>query len=140
MYTPEQMYRLVDNIAVYPEFLPWCSHSEEYQRQENQVEARIDVNSSGFKQSFSTRNQLEPFSSIEMKLLEGPFKLLTGIWSFDPVGDPNSPQGCKIALHMEFEFSNKLLGLTFGKIFGTMASSMVDAFIERANKLYDGKK
>ncbi|MFV2059908.1 MAG: type II toxin-antitoxin system RatA family toxin [Gammaproteobacteria bacterium] len=135
-HSPEQMFRLVDNINDYPEYLPWCVNSEELQRKGDSVEARIDISHSGFKKSFSTRNKLTSFATIEMELLEGPFKYLIGTWSFEALGDENNPQGCKISLHLEFEFTSKLIGMTFGKVFGKIASSMVDSFTERASKVY----
>jgi ribosome-associated toxin RatA of RatAB toxin-antitoxin module len=136
IHSPEQMFHLVDNINDYPEYLPWCDNSEELHRKDNQVEARIDISHSGFKKSFSTRNKLSSFDSIEMELLEGPFKYLIGTWSFEALGDKTEPQGCKISLHLEFEFTSKIVGMTFGKVFGKIASSMVDSFTDRANKIY----
>ncbi len=135
IHSPEQMFRLVDNINDYPEYLPWCVSSEELNRSDNQVEARIDISHSGFKKSFSTRNKLSS-NTIEMELLEGPFKYLIGTWSFEALGDKSAPQGCKITFHLEFEFTSKIIGMTFGKVFGKIASSMVDSFTERANKIY----
>ncbi len=136
VHSPEQMFQVVDSINEYPEFLPWCVSSEELLRDDNQVEARIDINHSGFKNSFSTRNKLSLFNTIEMKLLKGPFKYLTGTWSFEAIGDESELLGCKISLHLEFEFTSRIVGMTFGKIFGKLASSMVDSFTERANKIY----
>jgi len=136
MHSPEQMFKLVDGINDYHEFLPWCSNSEELTRDSNKVEARIDINHSGFKNSFSTRNTLSLFDTIEMELLTGPFKYLIGTWSFDAIGEQENPQGCKISLHLEFEFTSKIVGMTFGKIFGKLASSMVDSFTERADEIY----
>jgi len=136
MHSPEQMFKLVDGVNLYHEFLPWCSNSQELIREDNKVEAQIDINHSGFKNSFSTRNTLSLFDSIEMELLTGPFNYLIGTWSFIAIGDPNDPQGCKISLHLEFEFSSKIVGMTFGKVFGKLASSMVDSFTERADKIY----
>ncbi len=136
VHSPEQMFNLVDGIDEYPEFLPWCANSEVLLRNDNKVEARIDISHSGFKHSFSTRNTLSSFNTIEMELLEGPFKYLVGTWSFEALGDAVNPDGCKITLHLDFEFKSKIVGMTFGKIFGKLASSMVDSFTERANKIY----
>ena len=129
------MFEVVDGINAYPEYLPWCVNSEELHREEGQVEARIDINHSGFKKSFSTRNK-NTSNTITMELLEGPFKYLTGLWTFEPIGHETDPQGCKVTLHLEFEFTSKIVGMTFGKIFGNIASSMVDSFTERADKIY----
>ena len=131
-YSAEQMYNLVDDIPAYPEFLPWCSGSKEINRCEDEVQASLDIAHSGVHKSFTTRNRLEINKTIEMQLVEGPFKHLHGIWRFEPLGDV----GSKVMLDLEFEFSSKLLGMTFGPLFSKIASSLVDAFIQRAQKVY----
>jgi ribosome-associated toxin RatA of RatAB toxin-antitoxin module len=131
-YSAEQMYNLVDDVLAYPEFLPWCSSSKEINRGESEVEASLDIAHSGVHKSFTTRNRLEINKTIEMQLVEGPFKHLHGIWRFEPLGDA----GSKVMLDLEFEFSSKLLGMTFGPLFSKIASSLVDAFIQRAQKVY----
>ncbi|VAX00590.1 hypothetical protein MNBD_GAMMA22-3004 [hydrothermal vent metagenome] len=136
VHSPKQMFMLVDDINKYSEFLPWCANSEELVRDTNQVEARIDINHSGFKNSFSTLNTLSSYQTIKMQLLKGPFKYLIGTWSFEALGDEANPRGCKISLHLDFEFTSKIVSMTFGKIFGKLASSMVDSFTARADKIY----
>ena len=131
-YSAEQMYTLVDDIPAYPEFLPWCSGSKEINRREDEVEASLDIAHSGVHKSFTTRNRLEINKTIEMQLVEGPFKHLNGVWRFEPLGDA----GSKVVLDLEFDFSSKLLGMTFGPLFSKIASSLVDAFIQRAQKVY----
>lgn len=131
-YSPAQMFRLVDDIVAYPEFLPWCRDASEIHRQPGSVEARLDIAYSGFHKSFTTRNQLTENQRIEMELVEGPFKYLKGTWRFDALGEA----GCKVSLDMDFEFSSKLVGMTFGSLFSKIASSLVDAFTQRAKQVY----
>jgi ribosome-associated toxin RatA of RatAB toxin-antitoxin module len=38
-YSAEQMFELVDGVAAYPEFLPWCVDSEELARDSERVDA-----------------------------------------------------------------------------------------------------
>ena len=131
-YSAEQMYALVDNIPAYSEFLPWCQSAEELQRSETEVEGSLFIAHSGLKKSFTTRNALDKPNSITMQLVEGPFKHLKGVWQFQPLGD----EGCKITLDMDFEFSNRILSMTVGPVFNEMVNRLVDAFIERAPKVY----
>jgi len=131
-YTAEQMYALVDDIPAYAEFLPWCDAACELNRTDTEVEARLDIAHSGIHKSFTTRNQLEPGRQIEMQLVHGPFKYLNGVWKFEPLGEA----GSRVSLDLEFEFSNKLLAMTFGPFFNKMAGSLVDSFIQRAQKVY----
>jgi len=131
-YSPDQMYALVDDITAYPEFLPWCHHAEEHHRTDEHVEASLEIAHSGLHKSFTTRNELRPHEQITMSLVKGPFKSLRGVWRFEPLGDA----GCKVSLDMEFEFSNKLMGMTFGPLFNKIAGTLVDSFIERAKVVY----
>lgn len=39
-------------------------------------------------------------------------------------------------LHLDFEFTNKLIELAFGKVFKELAGSMVQAFTQRAKEVY----
>ena len=131
-YTAEQMYALVDDIPAYAEFLPWCDAAREIDRTDTEVEARLDIAHSGIHKSFTTRNRLEKGRQIEMQLVEGPFRYLNGVWKFEPLGEA----GSRVSLDLEFEFSNKLLAMTFGPFFNKMAGSLVDSFIQRAQKVY----
>jgi len=132
IYSAEQMFRLVDDIESYPAFLPWCGSSTVLSRTDDEVTASIGVSHSGMNKSFTTRNVNQPYSRISMHLVEGPFNRLEGIWQFQQLGD----DGCKVSLELDFEFKSKLVGLTFGPIFGQMAGTMVDAFTQRAVNVY----
>lgn len=131
-YTAEQMYTLVDNVLEYPAFLPWCRNSAEISRTETELKASLEIAHSGLHKSFTTHNYNQPFSRINIELVEGPFKHLHGKWRFDPLTE----SACKITLDMDFEFSSKLLSITFGPIFSSIASSLVDAFVKRAKEVY----
>lgn len=129
-YTPSEMYALVDDIEAYKSFLPWCDNSEEHHRDEDSVKASITINAGGMTKTFSTHNLLQKNKMIEIRLLDGPFSHLEGFWRFD-----EDPKGCKIAFDLEFEFSNKLLGMIAGPFFHQATSSMLDAFCKRAEEL-----
>ena len=70
-----------------------------------------------------------------MRLVEGPFKHLEGFWRFDSLGE----QACKVSLDLEFEFSNRLVGMAMGPVFSQIANTLVDAFSKRAEQVY-GKR
>lgn len=131
-YSDAQMFALVDDIASYQAFLPWCRSSTEIQRQTDWVEARLEIAYGALHKSFMTRNQNVMQQSIQMSLIDGPFKYLRGQWRFQPLGT----QGCKIELDLEFEFANKLLDITIGPVFSQIANSLVDSFTQRAKKVY----
>ena len=131
-YTVAQMFALVDDIASYAEFLPWCSRSEVKVRTIDIVEAELTISYSSLNKTFTTRNINTPDTNIEMQLVEGPFKHLNGHWEFAMLGN----EGCKVSLNLSFEFSSKILDMTIGPVFSQIANSLVDAFTERAGKVY----
>lgn len=131
-YSPEQMYRLVDDIPLYTQFLPWCRAACEYERDGDQVKASIEIAKGAVNKRFTTLNRLQKNKTIEMRLVDGPFKHLHGFWRFDEL----QPGACKVSLDLDFEFSSKILSLAVGPIFNQVANTLVDSFVERARKVY----
>src|SRR5690606_21261186 len=86
-YPAQALYDLVNDVASYPEFLPWCSASEVLESSEAQMRASLTVAKGGISQRFITRNQLVPGESIVMELEQGPFRQLHGIWHFKALTD-----------------------------------------------------
>jgi ribosome-associated toxin RatA of RatAB toxin-antitoxin module len=84
------------------------------------------------KMHFATRNHNTPHSKIEMQLVDGPFKELTGTWQFMPLGE----RGCKINFELNYKFSNFLLEKVIGPVFNLVSKNIVECFIKEANKQY----
>jgi ribosome-associated toxin RatA of RatAB toxin-antitoxin module len=135
-YSPDEMFRLVEDVDRYSEFLNWCSESTIEGRQSSGddeiVTASVEISYHGLHRRFKTRNTHRAPSRIHMELIEGPFSELTGDWRFTPLGD----QGCKIELELVFEFTNLLLGGVVGPIFRQISDGQVDAFHARAVEVY----
>lgn len=132
-YTAEQMFQLVNDIETYPNFLPWCCQATILTQNSHEIRATLMLSSSGgVKQSFTTVNTLTPSTRMVMELVDGPFKHLKGVWDFQAL-DENE---CQVSLDLEFEFSSKLVAMLFGPVFQKIAHQLVDAFVERADKLY----
>ena len=79
-YPAQALYDLVNDVASYPQFLPWCSSAEILESTEVLMRASLGVAKGGLSQHFVTRNTLVPGRSIEMNLEEGPFTKLHGLW------------------------------------------------------------
>ena len=133
----DKMITLVNDVARYPEFLPWCGGAEIIEQNERSLHAALKIDYKGIRKRFSTRNRVElPAADrpgyIAMTLVDGPFRMLDGKWSFKPLG----AQACKIEFTLRYEFSSKLLEKMIGPVFGHIANSFVDAFVKRAEALY----
>lgn len=131
-HSPQAMFDLVNDFERYPEFLPGCRRIRLIERDEEHLIGELTLGKAGVEQSFTTRNDLYGPERIEISLVNGPFKHLRGRWLFMSVGQ----QACKISLEMNFEFSNRLLGMAFGKLFNQMAKQQVEAFTRRADVVY----
>jgi len=131
-FSAEQMYSLVNDVDAYPQFLPGCTGSRVLDKTDNSMTAAVDVAKAGISKTFTTKNTLTSNQSIDMQLVDGPFRKLMGGWHFTAL----SPEACKVELNLDFEFTNKLIELAFGKIFKELAGNMVQAFTQRAKEVY----
>ncbi|MFJ7886105.1 type II toxin-antitoxin system RatA family toxin [Pseudomonas sp. NPDC096917] len=131
-YPAQALYDLVNDVARYPEFLPWCSSAEIIENTGVLMRASLGVAKGGLSQHFVTRNTLVPGQSIEMNLEEGPFTKLHGLWVFKPLGE----KACKISLDMTFDYAGAIVKATLGPLFNQAANTLVDAFCQRAKQLY----
>lgn len=131
-FSASAMYALVADIESYPEFLPWCGGARILSVNGPEVRASVDIAYKGVNKSFTTNNIQSEGERIEMSLIEGPFKKLHGIWNFSGLDEHAS----KVSLDLEFEFSNALIGMTLGKVFSSIADTLVDSFCKRAEQVY----
>lgn len=130
-HSAEKMYALVNDVASYPKFLPWCGGAEVLALTDAKMKARVDISYLGLQQSFTTENTLEPNKRIDLKLVSGPFSKLTGEWRFTQLGDV----GCKVEFELHYAFEG-VLELLVAPVFDRIAASFVDAFVKRADVLY----
>ncbi len=132
-YSAEQMFALVDNIEDYPKFLPWCGEVVVQREKDNhEVVARLTIDFHGFRKSFTTKNVNVRPESISMGLVDGPFTKLQGGWTFKPL----RADACKVELNLEYDMQKHVLASLIEQVFGAIATSMVDAFCQRAKAVY----
>ncbi|MDO8890255.1 MAG: type II toxin-antitoxin system RatA family toxin [Sulfurimicrobium sp.] len=132
LHSAQQMFDLVDGVELYPQFLPWCGGTDVKWRDEASTVATVMIDYHRIKQSFTTENAKQIPSLIEMKLQDGPFRHLDGCWRFIALNE----SACKIEFRLHYEFSSKLLESLVGPVFNHITNNFVDAFVERAEKVY----
>jgi ribosome-associated toxin RatA of RatAB toxin-antitoxin module len=131
-FTPEQMFALVADIERYPDFVPWVVGAKILQTDERGVIGQLEMERAGVREKFTTRNVFERPVRMSLALVDGPFRLLDGLWTFDAVGD----KGTKIRLAIRFEFANPLSAMLLSRAFEKSCAEMVDAFVDRARIVY----
>ena len=135
-YTAQQMYDLIADVDVYPEFLPWCSairvNKRDMKADVEVIEADMVISFKVFRERFGSRVSLTPAQrEIDVEYLDGPFKYLNNHWKFNDCED-----GCEVDFFVDFEFKSKLLQTIIGVVFGEAMQRIVGAFETRAKSLY----
>ncbi len=142
VHTPMQMYALVNGVANYPRFVPWCIGAAVLTETPTALSATLEVGRAGVRVALTTQNTLIPGEQIEMALLDGPFRSFSGRWRFIPIVEPSSEsaptrlKGCRVELLVRFEFKNAALDLLAGPLFESTWNSLVDVFVARAREVY----
>jgi ribosome-associated toxin RatA of RatAB toxin-antitoxin module len=136
------MYALVNDVARYQAFVPWCTRSEVLEASSNSLSGRLEVGRAGVTVAITTQNRMAPGERIEMSLADGPFRHFSGVWAFQPIRAPGVAgaagpvRGCRVELNVEFEFKNRALDLLAGPLFESTWNSLVDTFVHRAREVY----
>ena len=125
------MFALVNDVAAYPRRFEWCEASQVIEQDAALQVARLDLRMGGLRTSFTTRNALYPTERIDMALVDGPFRALSGTWRFTPLGDA----GSKVELLMDFEVAGKLIGSALALGFQRLADRMVSDFVRAAGSM-----
>ncbi len=128
----QQMFDLVENIEDYPNFLPWCSQTRIEFRDQVKTVATLHINYLSVKSHFTTENEKVIPQRMTIRLVDGPFRRLEGLWHFKPLTE----SACKIEFHLAYEFSSKIFEKVIGPVFGQIANTFVDAFVKRADEVY----
>jgi ribosome-associated toxin RatA of RatAB toxin-antitoxin module len=131
-HSASRMYALVDDVKKYPEFLPWCGGVDLIKQDDASTVATLHIDYHGLHQQFTTEN-LKTFPSLmEIKLKDGPFKHLEGVWRFIELNE----NACKIEFMLNYEFANIIIEKIISPVFSHIANTFVDGFVARADVVY----
>ena len=57
-FSTQQMYQLVNDIELYPKFLPWCHGAKIQEKTDSEIQASLTVAQGPFVKTFATRTEL----------------------------------------------------------------------------------
>jgi ribosome-associated toxin RatA of RatAB toxin-antitoxin module len=129
-HSTARMFDLVNDVAAYPRRFDWCSAAQLIESDADRLVARLDLGLGALSTWFTTENSLDRPHSIDMNLIDGPFRKLHGRWEFHALDECAS----KVTLTLEFDPSNRLLGPAFAIGFQSLADRMVDDFVRVADR------
>ncbi len=151
LHSAARMFALVDGVEHYPEFLPWCQGSTVHFRDANTTIATIRIAWRGIEQAFTTENANFASARIELRQptvaslasrgirLEtglGLFTELHGQWQFQALQE----NACKVVLQLRYSMATPFLANAVGPVFGLIAATLVERFVDRADAQYGAGK
>ncbi len=132
------MFALVADVEKYPEFIPWCLAlrivSRDTAAEPTWLTADMVVAYKVFRERFRSHVTLDWRNhAIDVRYVDGPFRTLTNQWRFTElvVG------GSIVDFSIEFEFRNVILQATAASVFEKAFSRMSEAFVTRAQTVYE---
>ncbi|WP_043959656.1 type II toxin-antitoxin system RatA family toxin [Lysobacter sp. A03] len=129
-HSAARMFELVNDVAAYPRRFDWCHQAQVLESGENHVVARLDLGLGALKTWFTTRNTFTAPEHIDLALVDGPFRKLSGRWEFTALEESAS----RISLTLKFEPAIRLLGPAMAIGFQRLADRMVADFIRAADR------
>ncbi|MES2013106.1 MAG: type II toxin-antitoxin system RatA family toxin [Pseudomonadota bacterium] len=135
-HSANRMFALVDDVTKYPEFLPWCGGVDLIKQDEVSTIATLHIAYHGLRQKFTTENHKTYPSLMEIRLKDGPFKQLEGVWRFTAL----SEEACKVEFMLNYEFENAFLEKIIAPVFSHITNTFVDGFVARADQVYKNKE
>lgn len=137
-YTPDQLFRLVGDVATYPDFVPWITAMRTWNARHlsegvDAVDAEAKVGFAFLKERFATRVRRDALNrQIDVTLLSGPFRKLENRWRFLDAG-----HGCtRVEFEIDFAFKSRILEALLTANFAHAVEKLMGCFEARANTLY----
>ena len=133
-HSARQMFDLIEAAEHYPDFLPWCAAATIVERDDSVVRADVTVDYHGVRFHFRTRNPKRAPEWMAIHLEHGPFHHFEGEWQLTPLGT----EGCRVQFLLRYEFKRSITSRLAGPVFDRITNTMVDAFVQRADRVYAG--
>jgi coenzyme Q-binding protein COQ10 len=135
-HSPDKMFALVADVEQYPQFLPLCEALTVRSRKEREsrtlLVADMTVGYKAIRETFTSQVLLKPDEKVvDVKYLDGPFKHLTNLWTFEP-----HEKGCLVRFFIDYEFKSRILGAVMGAMFDRAFRMFAEAFEKRADEIY----
>ncbi len=128
-HSTARMFALVNDVAAYPRRFEWCDGAQILESSDELMVARLDLGLGALRTWFTTRNTLSPPRRIDLDLVDGPFRSLSGRWEFHALDET----ACKVTLTLTFEPAVRMLAPAMAIGFQHLADRMVDDFVAVAD-------
>lgn len=136
-HSASEMFDLVADVERYPRFVPMCDRlvvrSRENDGDKEILIATMTVAYRFLHESFTSRVTLDRKAmTIRAQYLDGPFRHLDNLWSFEEIG----PHESKVRFTIDYEFRSRTLSALMGAVFDRAFRKFAEAFETRADEVY----
>jgi coenzyme Q-binding protein COQ10 len=136
-FAPDDLLRLVSDVAAYPKFLPWIKATRVSAKKPmpkgQYFIGEAVVGYKAFRAQFSTHVEVdETARTVTTRLINGPFRALNCVWAFRA-----SESGTLVDLTLDFEFSEPFLANLLASNMDKAVGKLIKAFTAEAERRYD---
>lgn len=136
-HSATEMFDLVADVERYPRFVPLCDRlvirTREKDGDKEVLIATMTVSYRFLHESFTSRVTLDRSAmTIRAQYLDGPFRQLDNLWTFEPLGAEEST----VKFTIDYEFRSRTLSALMGAVFDRAFRRFAEAFETRADEVY----
>ena len=141
-HSAERIFMLVADVESYPSFAPACSSAHISAPSARILDCGLAESFQGclvFEKSLRTyqlctRNRHYPYERIDMSLVSGPMRSLSGSWTFTNQGDDL----CLLRCDLRISLNNRLLERALSNNLDQLFASLISAIVQEADRRYAG--
>ena len=127
---------MVLDIEKYPDFVPWCLEGKIHEKKESEdfieIKADLKVGKKFINETYSSLIlYLKKNDTITVTNIDGPLKYLKNEWKFKEINN-----NTLLEFNIDFELKNSFLNIIMKNSFNFGLNKIVNAFEDRANKLF----
>ncbi|MEJ0024058.1 MAG: type II toxin-antitoxin system RatA family toxin [Alphaproteobacteria bacterium] len=134
-YPPKDLAALVSDVRSYPSFIPWMRSltvvSETCENGVREMVARAEVGWKAIHERFTSKVRATE-TSVDVGLVDGPFRHLENTWRFEPDGKG----GSVIHFRVVYEFKNIFLQKLVSVNRSIASDRIMKAFETEARRRY----
>ncbi|VDM79280.1 unnamed protein product [Strongylus vulgaris] len=130
------MFDVVADVGQYRHFIPWCRRSDILEEHKNARIAELEIGFPPVQESYQSRIILvRPAVVHSVVIGDSIFNKLETTFRFAK-GLPGNEQTCTLHYDLVFEFKYALHSTLAHLFFHKVVKSMVEAFLQRAEKIH----
>ncbi len=119
-----EVFDVLNNVDDYESFIPFCSHSEIIDEQDNAITASLKLSFLGSSSEFITQNEFKRNKFIDMNLVKGPFNSFNANWLFHAISEDET----QLTFKMSYSINNPITDLIISKNIDTVSERIIEAF------------